>query len=105
VTRRAVLVVSGIADMPKRYVLDAAAALGVTIAAVVDVEHVRQAHQLLGAGQADVILHCGDLPTVRRLAMSAHAEPGHATSTNSVEVTAADDRRSALRLRRPQAVS
>jgi hypothetical protein len=98
---RAVLVVSAHAEMPRRYVLDAAAAMGIVIAAVIDVEHVRQAHHLVGAGQADLIVYCGDLPTVRRLALApAHGAPGHIS-----EATAVDDHRSALRFRRPRSVA
>jgi hypothetical protein len=77
-TTRAVLVTakSRLADRAQlRHDVDAAAAMAITIVAVVDTADARTAHRLVADGEVDVIAFTRDLPTVRRLALPGRTVP------------------------------
>jgi hypothetical protein len=58
-----------------RHDVDAAAAMAITIVAVVDVADARTAHQLVASGEVDCIAFTRDLPTVRRLSLPGRTVP------------------------------
>ncbi|HEY3004202.1 MAG TPA: hypothetical protein VGJ44_17785 [Kribbellaceae bacterium] len=55
--------------------MDAAAAMAITIIAVVDIGDARTAHRMIADNQADVIAFTGVLPTVRRLSLPGRTVP------------------------------
>jgi hypothetical protein len=99
--RRAVLVTQrarfagGTAPERLRHDLDAAAALGIEITAIVDVADARRAHQLVADGEVDLIVYSrDDLPSVVRLGIAGR----------TVQLRDGESPDSA-RFRRPQLIS